>query len=814
MPVSFPSPRGFRARIVASAIAFVAFVALAPATAEPATVLVLDASGSMWAQLPEGRSRIEVARDVLGEFLRSRDPSGPLGVVAYGHNRRGDCSDIETIASVVPQDGAALAVRLRGLSPKGKTPLGQSLRRAAALLPATAEEADIVLVTDGLETCGVDPCAVAAELAASGIAIRAHIVGFGLTEGEVAQLACVPEQTGGLLITAASGAELADALTRTAERPSLEPQAPGRAALELSIRASNAGRPDAVRFTATSAAGETRELGMLDFASGAAALPVELEEGAWLLQALTDGRGEGELSVAVVAGEARTIYVPFTGLYPDVVLDDRGPYEAGVSAAVPFEITNEGLATGGADFLIGILPVSERDRTVASLYDRELITWHYQDGSVGARVAGVSMPSEPGTYLMSFYRDGDDPVADSLVLHEITVVARPDVLLDAPPRANPGALLPIVTRGGQTGSDRVEIWRDGAAVSWDYSRYLASLLGDGGAPDPLSAPQEPGLYEIVYVRANAADGEPPAARQPLEVLAGDLAAEEPDPRLPAGGAPEQRGDAAPLDPATGPDAAPSDFAAAYACDGPVPCRITDAASGIGFLLPAGWQAEAPFVAPWTAGGEAVARVAFRRPLEVPDAVALNPRQWTGGDCVEIAAGTLCRNDMVDPVGLAGFEILRATLTTPAALSVPAAAAGADAPISSNEILRRCLADAPCTFHQPNLRLAGWLPPGWAVEVAMRRPDGRIATWFTDRDPAGNDKRLGLNQPDGEACLETALGPLCEHTPYISTGEAALVARHLTDGGPEALLAPVSADETLDADRLRDIGVRLGLGARD
>lgn len=68
----------------------------APASAQQgSTILVLDESGSMWAQLPEGRSRIEVARDVLGSFLAQRDASVPLGVVAYGHNRRGDCRDIE-----------------------------------------------------------------------------------------------------------------------------------------------------------------------------------------------------------------------------------------------------------------------------------------------------------------------------------------------------------------------------------------------------------------------------------------------------------------------------------------------------------------------------------------------------------------------------------------------------------------------------------------------------------------------------------------------------------------------------------------------
>lgn len=104
------------------------------------------------------------------------------------------------------QDGAALGQRLRALMPRGKTPLADALRRAAAEIPATAEEADIVLVTDGLETCGGDPCAVAAELAAEGVPIRAHVVGFGLTEGEVRQIACVAENTGGLVLAPQSGA--------------------------------------------------------------------------------------------------------------------------------------------------------------------------------------------------------------------------------------------------------------------------------------------------------------------------------------------------------------------------------------------------------------------------------------------------------------------------------------------------------------------------------------------------------------------------------------------------------------------------------
>lgn len=181
------------------------------------TILVLDGSGSMWAQLPEGRSRIEVARDVLGDYLDTRDASVPLGVIAYGHNRRGDCSDIATIAPVAEQQAATLGPVLRGLMPRGKTPLAEALRRAAAELPATAEAADIVLITDGLETCGGDPCAVAAELAAQGVPVRAHVVGLGLTEGEIRQIACVAEQTGGMVLATQSGTELAEALQRTTQ---------------------------------------------------------------------------------------------------------------------------------------------------------------------------------------------------------------------------------------------------------------------------------------------------------------------------------------------------------------------------------------------------------------------------------------------------------------------------------------------------------------------------------------------------------------------------------------------------------------------
>ncbi|MBB3898303.1 vWA domain-containing protein [Roseococcus suduntuyensis] len=182
------------------------------AMAERVGVLVFDASGSMWNRVEGNRTRIEVARDVVGDYFTRRDQSVPLAVIAYGHNRRGDCRDIEVIAPMGRAAGGTLAQRLRALTPRGMTPLTDSLRQARAQIPATAESADIILVTDGLETCQGDPCALAAEFAAEGINIRAHVVGFGLSRTEVQALSCITEQTGGRLFETNSGAELAEAL--------------------------------------------------------------------------------------------------------------------------------------------------------------------------------------------------------------------------------------------------------------------------------------------------------------------------------------------------------------------------------------------------------------------------------------------------------------------------------------------------------------------------------------------------------------------------------------------------------------------------
>ena len=68
-------------------------------------ILVLDASGSMWGEVG-GRSKIEIARETVASVVDTLPKDTRLGLMAYGHNREGDCTDIELLLPVEPVDGA------------------------------------------------------------------------------------------------------------------------------------------------------------------------------------------------------------------------------------------------------------------------------------------------------------------------------------------------------------------------------------------------------------------------------------------------------------------------------------------------------------------------------------------------------------------------------------------------------------------------------------------------------------------------------------------------------------------------------------
>lgn len=189
---------------------------LAGAAPEPAPlVLVFDASGSMWGQVG-GEAKIVGARRVIGELGDRLADGTPTALVAYGHRRDSDCADIETVLPPAPLDRAALRRKVDQLAPKGKTPLTAAVEKAFALAPA---DATVVLVTDGLENCGGDPCGVVRAARAGGGRFVFHVVGFDVAKEDVSSLECAAQAGGGLYLPAADAGELARALEAAVARP-------------------------------------------------------------------------------------------------------------------------------------------------------------------------------------------------------------------------------------------------------------------------------------------------------------------------------------------------------------------------------------------------------------------------------------------------------------------------------------------------------------------------------------------------------------------------------------------------------------------
>ena len=158
-----------------------------PVEPEPPTTRILfifDASQSMFARW-QSDMRINIARNLLIELLDSLEhiEHTEFALRVYGHQKRfppQDCDDSRLEIPFSPHNIPRIRTRLRSITPRGTTPIAMSLERAQHDFPPCDNCRNIiVLITDGIEECGGDPCAVSRELQKKGIALRPFIIGIG-----------------------------------------------------------------------------------------------------------------------------------------------------------------------------------------------------------------------------------------------------------------------------------------------------------------------------------------------------------------------------------------------------------------------------------------------------------------------------------------------------------------------------------------------------------------------------------------------------------------------------------------------------------
>lgn len=181
------------------------------------TLLMLDASGSMNSKIG-GASKLDIAKESLLNYAAHAPKPVKMGFLVYGHKgnntpsgKAESCSEtgvelLDPIGNVAPDTFPATLARFQ---PTGWTPIAGALKKAQESFAGTeGKKNHIVMVSDGLETCGGDPVAVARRLHEQGFHVVIDIIGFGAGRNDVAQLRKIAEAGGGDYYDAKTRADL------------------------------------------------------------------------------------------------------------------------------------------------------------------------------------------------------------------------------------------------------------------------------------------------------------------------------------------------------------------------------------------------------------------------------------------------------------------------------------------------------------------------------------------------------------------------------------------------------------------------------
>ena len=466
---------------------FIVFVLLATFSAASAIageniMLVLDASGSMWGQIA-GKTKVEIARETVADVLGTWKADNAIGLVAYGHRRKGDCNDIETLIEPGPLDKTAFLATVNSLNAKGMTPLSAAVKHAAGVLKSTEQKATVILVSDGEETCNLDPCAVGAELEKSGVEFTAHVIGFDVTDPKhQAQLRCLAENTGGRYYNARNADELGAAIEGAVSASTEPPPPPASAtvsangpmmiASEVDVSWSGpADRGDYITFARV----DSKDGEYLDYeivgkkettgTMGVVTLRTPADAGAVELRYVSPIRKASVLAriVVKIADAEASIEAP-----------------ASVPSGTMVKVTARGPVA--KDHWIGFAPKGSDIRTY--------LKYARPTGPVSE--LELMTPAEPGEYELRYVLNENERI---LVSRPIKVVASL-ASVSGPATAMAGDTVAIKASGPEGSAH----WIGFAPVGSAAGTYLEYVRPQGSTTEAtLMAPTEAGDFELRYV---------------------------------------------------------------------------------------------------------------------------------------------------------------------------------------------------------------------------------------------------------------------------------------------------------------------------
>jgi len=456
-------------------------------------VLILDASGSMWGQIG-GKAKIVIAKEVVNELIDGLPADLEVGLSVYGHRREKDCADIEMLVPIGRLDRAGMKAKIAPIKPKGKTPLSDAVKQAAEALRFTERRATVILVSDGLETCHADPCALAAELARAGVDFKVHVIGFDISREDQGRLRCLADKTGGLFLAASDAQSLRAALSQTMAKVQepLPPvvEDPGAAKVQgpPSVAAGSAFEvswegPDSRGDYIAIAVKGSRDHEYKDYAYTERGNPSHL--------VAPGDPGPFELRY-VHAHTTRVIGRADIQVTP-VQASVQPPAE--VPAASEFQVAWQGPA-----YEIDYLTIAEPS-SPAGTYDNYAYTRH-------GNPAKLTAPAEPGRYEVRYILGNGTLI---LARSPMTIGAV-SAQVQPPESVNAAAKFQVSWQGPSNEGDYLSVAKAGSPDG-SYDNYAYTKNGN---PAKLTAPAEAGQYEVRYIQGH---GTRLLAKAPLAVQA-------------------------------------------------------------------------------------------------------------------------------------------------------------------------------------------------------------------------------------------------------------------------------------------------------
>ncbi len=204
--------------LLSALLCLIARNASSETTSDRNWILVLDASGSM-AQRLDGVTKLNLARKEIGRLVETALQTDRWGLVVYGSRRVGDCSDIDVPVRPSAPEASKFSRALKSVFPTGRSPIAASLERAADEAARLAGPTTVILFTEGTETCGGNPCAVARHMREDlGLEVRVSIIALDPQGDARMGLECAARESGGVFLEARTQTDLTVATTRVLQQ--------------------------------------------------------------------------------------------------------------------------------------------------------------------------------------------------------------------------------------------------------------------------------------------------------------------------------------------------------------------------------------------------------------------------------------------------------------------------------------------------------------------------------------------------------------------------------------------------------------------